>query len=124
VLLFAIARSCYELIGVCCTGNPSSKAAMLPHISMMNSHLNYNVGAYETIISIYSDSSDLLEALDDSTFIWRVETIKANKLENQRHLSLIMGTCVCGDMPITRNQDRLVVIDAHRQSSDDPNRIV
>lgn len=38
----------------------------------------------------------------------QIDALKKDKALNQKHLSLVMETCVCGDMPITKNQDRLV----------------
>jgi hypothetical protein len=68
--------------------------------------LSKDIGAYSTVLSIYKDSAELLEQLDDVVFDELLTIIKTSK--RARVVSLMEMTCVSDGCTVLKNQNRCV----------------
>jgi hypothetical protein len=83
---------------------------MLPQLQKreaLASALTRDTGAYATVLSIYTDSSEMLEGLDEGLFVDFVEILKEDP--SARVVALMEMTCVSNNVAVERNQNRCVL---------------
>ncbi len=108
-----VCDSCHQLFARVSHGNAANKRMMgliLPQLQKreaLASALNRDTGAYATVLSIYTDSSEMLEGLDEKLFVDFVEIIKEDP--SARVVALMEMTCVSNNVAVERNQNRCVM---------------
>ena len=108
-----VCHSCHQMFARACHGNTANKRTMgliLPQLQKreaLESAINRDTGAYATVLSIYTDSSEMLMGLDETLFVDLVEILKEDP--SARVVALMEMTCVSNNVAVERNQNRSVV---------------
>ena len=78
----------------------------LKRIEALASALAQDTGIYCTVLNTFTDSTEMLEKLDDALFLGLIDTL--NKSQRARVVKLMEITCISNNMVVEKNQNRWV----------------
>ena len=87
-----------------CDGNMLNKVAMTRFLPQLQRLLMSDVEAYSKLLTIYKDSAELLERLDDSAFTELIDIIKVNK--RGRVVACMEMMCTSNGTTVHKSQNR------------------